>query len=200
MSSSRHRFVAAALLCACIGSSPAADLPLAADGQWAAFNVNELDALSLGVEWISNDNTLSPDFGTPLFFDFTIAAGFKGVLTVVDAGFAGDSFLVTNHGALLGGTSAVPLQDALTAPDLGTDFGAALADAQFSRGVFALGAGSYRIGGQLAQSVMFDGVALNATVGAVSLTVTAIPEPQTWALLAAGLGIVGSVARRRQRA
>ena len=113
MSSSRHRFVAAALLGACIASAQAAAVPLAADGAWSAFNVNELDALSLGVEWISNDNTLSPEFGTPLFFDFTIAAGFTGTLTVVDAGFAGDAFVVTDHGVVLGSTSAVPLQDAL---------------------------------------------------------------------------------------
>ena len=196
MSSSSHGFVAAALLGACIVSSQAAVLPLAADGAWSAFNVNELDALSLGVEWISNDNTLSPEFGTPLFFDFTIAAGFTGTLTVVDAGFAGDSFVVADHGVVLGGTSAVPLQDALAAPDAGTDFGAALADARFSQGVFALGAGSHRIGGWLSQSVSFDGLPLNATVGAVRLTVAPIPEPHTWALLLAGLGAVGFMARR----
>lgn len=198
MSSSRHRFVAAALLGACIASAHAAAVPLAADGAWSAFNVNELDALSLGVEWISNDNTLSPEFGTPLFFDFTIAAGFTGTLTVVDAGFAGDAFVVTDQGVVLGSTSAVPLQDALAAPDAGTDIGAALADARFSRGVFTLGAGSHRIGGWLSQSVAFDGLPLNATVGVVRLTVTPIPEPHTWALLVAGLGAIGFMSRRRR--
>ncbi|NVD72413.1 PEPxxWA-CTERM sorting domain-containing protein [Duganella sp. BJB1802] len=33
----------------------------------------------------------------------------------------------------------------------------------------------------------------------VSVTVTAVPEPETYAMLLAGLGLVGVVARRRQR-
>ena len=33
-----------------------------------------------------------------------------------------------------------------------------------------------------------------------TLTITAVPEPQTWALLAGGLALVGGVARTRRRA
>ena len=58
-------------------------------GQWMQFNVNDLDSRSLGVEWIDNANSLSPDFGNPLSFTFTIAAGSQGP-TGVDHGRAHD--------------------------------------------------------------------------------------------------------------
>ncbi len=38
-----------------------------------------------------------------------------------------------------------------------------------------------------------------ALPGEATLTITAVPEPQTWALLAGGLALVGGVARRRRR-
>ena len=76
----RHLLTVCALVAA--GASHAAVLT---QGQWTAFDVDELTALSGGVEWI--DLTT----GSPLSFDFTIAAGYRGVLTVVDAGFAGDT-------------------------------------------------------------------------------------------------------------
>jgi hypothetical protein len=41
------------------------------------------------------------------------------------------------------------------------------------------------------------GAPLNATIGDLRLTVAAVPEPETFALLLAGLGLVGFVARRR---
>jgi hypothetical protein len=189
---------AAALLAATAAPSHATTVNLAADGQWNVFNVNDLDARSFGVEWIDNNDSLSPDFGTPLDFAFTIGSGFVGTLSVVDAGFAGDTFQVTNFGALLGDTSAVPLQDAATAPDLGLDFDAAWAHAAFSHGQFKLGAGSYRISGALGQSVTSFGQPINATVGALSLRIApAVPEPSTWAFCLAGLCAVAFVARRR---
>jgi len=117
---------------------------------------------------------------------------------VVDGGFAGDSFTLTNFGALFGATSAVAPTTVDTAAEFGYDFDAALADARFSNGSFTLGAGSYRIGGALAQSVSFDGAPLNSTVGALRLVVSAVPEPGSVALLFAGLGLMASVARRRR--
>jgi hypothetical protein len=194
----RPALAAALVLATLAAPSHATTVNLAADGQWNVFNVNDLDAQSFGVEWIDNNDSLSPDFGTPLDFAFTIASGFIGTLRVVDAGFAGDTFQVTNFGALLGSTSAVPLQDVATAPDLGWDFDAALADAAFSHGEFTLGAGSYRINGLLGQSVTSFGQPLNATVGALSLNIApAVPEPSTWAFCLGGLGLMAFVARRR---
>ena len=160
------------------------------------FNVSDYDAKSGGLEWIDFNNSNAPGFGSLLSFTFTIDASFTGKLTVVDGAFAGDSFKVTNLGALLGNTSPVPVTDYATAADTGYDFDAAFANASFSRGVFVLGAGSYRIGGLLDQSVTSGGAALNATVGALHLTVSAVPEPSTYALMLAGIGMLVTFIRR----
>ncbi len=167
-------------------------------GAWTQFSVDEFSAQTFGVEWIDNANSLSPDFGSPLTFTFTIAPGSTASLTVVDGGFAGDTFRVTNLGSLLGSTSSVAQTRYDTAPDIGLDFEAALANSAFSRATFALDAGNYRISGALDQSVLLDSTPLNATVGAVRLTVSAVPEPSTVAMMLAGLGMVASLVRRRR--
>ena len=167
-------------------------------GQWSLFDVSDLDAQSQGLEWIDANNSLSPDFGSPLVFSFTIDAGLTGRLLVVDAGFAGDTFRVRNHGSVIGDTAAVPVTSYDTAPNAGLDIDAAWADsANFSSGTFQLGAGTYQISGQLLQSVLLDGAPLNATVGAVSLTVSAVPEPSAMAMLLAGMGLIATMVRRR---
>jgi PEP-CTERM motif len=195
----RHGLLACALAVTLTGPARATTVALAGDGQWSRFSVSDIDALSFGLEWIDNENTLSVGFGTPLEFTFQVAAGFRAALTVVDAGFAGDTFQVTNFGSLLGGTSAVATGDYASAADAGTDFDAALANASFSRAVFNFGPGSYRIAGHLDQSVSFEGLPLNSTVGAVSLSVSAVPEPASIVLLAGGgLALIGAAARRRR--
>ena len=196
-------FLKSALLAALATSALAAhatSTPLAADGQWQAFGVDSFSAVSGGTEWIDNDYTNAAGYGTALDFTFTIAAGFAGQLTVVDASMAGDVFNVFNHGSLLGTTSGVPVQLYGSAPDIGDDHDAALLNSAFSRGVFTLGAGSYSISGALAQSLMLDDGAgglspLNATSGAIKLSVSAVPEPST--LVFAVLGLTWLVASRR---
>ena len=62
-------------------------------------------------------------------------------------------------------------------------------------------AGAYSIGGILAQSLMSGTDRLDATSGALRLTVgtvAPVPEPSSLALLLAGVGVVGTVARRRR--
>lgn len=167
-------------------------------GQWNQFNVNDFDSLTAGVEWIDNANTLSSTFGKALNFTFTIAAGSVGQLTVVDGALAGDTFKLMSNGSFLGSSSTVAVTDYFTAADTGYDFNAALTNASFSQGVFSLGAGSYRISGVLDQSVMLEGTPLNSTVGALRLTVAPVPEPSSFALMLAGLGLFGTIASRRR--
>jgi hypothetical protein len=190
-----------ALLTAVLFSSSlaaqATSFNLAPNDQWQTFGVDSFASVSGGNEWIDNVDTNAPGYGSQLNFTFTIAAGFQGTLTVVDAALAGDTFNVFNNGNLLGATSAVPVQQYVTAPDAGYDFDAALANVAFSRGVFTLGAGSYSISGVLAQSLMLDADPLNATAGAVKLSVSAVPEPSTAALVLAALGVTFLVYRRR---
>ena len=172
----------------------AADIALEADGAWRPFAVDSLlasPAMPLG--WID-------DAGMPLAFTFSIGAGQNATLTVVDAAIAGDTFTVTNFGSALGTTSSVPAGSFEASTDIGLDYDAALADPSFSRGVFTLAPGSYRIGGSLLQSVTLGGLPLDATAGALRLglaPVAAIPEPETAAMLLAGLLAIGALARRR---
>jgi hypothetical protein len=161
--------------------------------QWYEFNVDDFSASSGGTEWIDLYD------GSALSFNFTIDSGYVGSLTVVDTGFAGDTFSVFNGTTLLGTTFSVPAgvydanATAIVDPEV------ALADPSFSQKTFALGAGSYSINGALQQSVLLSagGAPLNATIGDLRLTVAAVPEPDTLALLLAGLGLVGFVSRRR---
>lgn len=184
-----------ALAFAAAFSAPAAatDFSLSTDGTWHEFTVDNQIATSLGTHWI--------DFvdGSPLTFAFTIDAGDTGTLSVVDSGFAGDTFSITNNGTAFGQTSSVASGG--VSGGIADTFDDAFSNAAYSRGVFTLGAGSYRISGGLAQSVTDSaGAALNATNGAVRLSlVSAVPEPSTYALLLAGLSAVGFVAGRRAR-
>lgn len=182
----------------------ATSTPLAADGQWQAFGVDSFAAVSGGTEWIDNNDTNASGYGTALDFTFTIGAGFVGQLTVVDASMAGDVFHVFNHGSLLGATSSVPVQLYGSAPDIGDDHDAALLNSAFSRGVFTLGAGHYSISGVLAQSLMLDDGAgglspIDATSGALKLSVSAVPEPSTLVFAVLGLGWLVSSRRTSLR-
>lgn len=178
-------------------SAHAADVALSGDSAWHAFTVDSLLAPAsppvLNLGWID-------DAGNPLRFTFSIGSGFVGTLTVLDTGYAGDAFRVTNFGGLLGLTSPVPVQSFNPAAVAVEDFAVSLADAHFSRATFALGAGGYSIGGSLEQSLLFDGVALNATSGGVRLAIAPVPEPSSIALLLAGFGAVGAIVRRRRPA
>ena len=183
-----------ALAAATLSSARAADVALPADNIWRPFSVDSLLSLPAApLGWID-------DAGMPLAFTFAIAAGQSATLTIVDAAIAGDTFSITDFGSAFATTSSVPAGSFEASTDVGLDYDAALADPSFSRGVFTLAPGSYRIGGSLLQSVTLGGMPLEATAGALRLglaPVAAIPEPETAAMLLAGLLVIGNLVRRR---
>lgn len=174
-------FFAAIILSALSSQAQAATLN--ADGAWHAFDVDESVASTGGLEWIDLD-------GNALSFDFTLTRA--AILKVVDAGFAGDRFTIFNDSEVLGQTS---IANSSYPDSVGLDFDAAYADANYSRAEFLLGPGSYSINGWLSQSSQADGLNINATVGAVSLT--AVPLPAAAWLYMTGAACIGWSARRR---
>jgi hypothetical protein len=197
MMSLKKVLLTAALLTSTFLAAQATTLSLHADDQWQAFGVDSFASLSGGKEWIDNANSNDPGYGSPLSFTFTIAEGFQGTLTIVDADMAGDTFKVFNNGHLLGDTGSVPVQQYGSAPDVGYDYDAAMADSSFSRGVFTLGAGTYSISGVLAQSLLAGGEPLDATGGGIKLGVSPVPEPSSAALMLVALGVTVCASRRR---
>ena len=185
------QLMAAALAAAAVMATPAhaTSVNLAAGGGWSEFNVDSFLSPDGGTGWIDEDYAGD---NSALSFTFTIAKGMHGTLSVVDAGFAGDTFSITNFGSVLGATSGVPAGTSSGPTEF--DFDAAFANPAYSKGVFTLGAGTYSISGSLLQSVDGD---LDATNGAVRLDVSAVPEPSTAALMLAGFAAAALLARRR---
>lgn len=182
----RSTLLAAALALA--AALPAlADTPLPADGSWAGFTV-DANLPPYGFGWVD-------DNGAPLSFSVSIAAGQVGTLTVVDAGFSGDRFMVYDGATLLGSTGAAVNGD--TNGAITFDYDAALANPDFSRGSFTLGAGTHVISGVMFQSTTDASGPLNATIGGVKLDISAVPEPATGAMLFIGLGLLLGTLRRR---
>ena len=181
-----HRLAAvgALSLITLLSAAQAAVLPT--DGSWRSFAVDaNLPPYSAG--WIDDD-------GASLRFDFSIDAGQVGTLTVLDTGFAGDVFQVSDGATLLGSTGAAVAGDPNGA--ITFDPSAALADARFSRAVFTLAAGAHSISGSAVQFLADANGPLYATLGALRLEVSPVPEPASLALLLAGLMLLPAVLRR----
>ncbi|MBW8722940.1 MAG: hypothetical protein JF626_14110, partial [Polaromonas sp.] len=137
--------MAAAIAAAMIApAAHATTVALPGDASWAEFDVDASIAHDFGNGWIDTND------GSALNFTFTVAPGMHGVLTVVDAGFAGDTFTVIDSGSVLGSTSSVPAGQPVGATIV--DFDDALANPAYSRGVFTLAPGNYSISGSLLQS------------------------------------------------
>jgi hypothetical protein len=183
----------ATLVLSAAGNAHAATVNIT-DNAWHEFDVDSLIAQTSGTEWIDNTN------GNALSFTFTLSN--DAYLRVVDAGFAGDTFnfvLNSSHYS----TSSVAQTEFNNSPiDALVDFNFAWADStNFSRSQLLLSAGTYTLTGSLKQSVLLgsspslSGSPLNATVGGVQIA--AVPEANAYAMLLAGLGLIGFVSRRR---
>jgi hypothetical protein len=184
----RH-LLAAGLLASAL-SAHATLTDVAADGRWYAFDVSIDQAPGYNLGWIDIND------GSALGFSFSVADGFVGTLTVVDAVFSGDVFSVSANGLALANTSAA-VDSFASGGNVGYDYDAALANSDYSRGVYRFGAGSYTVTGALFASAIDEfGQPLNATNGALNLSVAVVPEASTLAMLLAGLGLLA--ARRRR--
>lgn len=187
----KSSLLATALLASALSLPVAATtlVPLADDGAWLSFDVDELTSLSGGLEWIDLD-------GEDLAFSITVSQ--DSVLRVVDLGFQGDRFEISISDGLttkvLGTTSAVANPDVEFA-DLVLDPDVAWGDLLYSQGSFLIGQGTWTVSGVLIQSADFGGAPLNATIGAVSLT--AVPVPAAGLLMLGAGGFLGLFARRR---
>ncbi len=183
-------YLAAAILttsAAAVEASPvfySQAIQISADNQWHAFDVDELLSNSENLPWINLD-------GESIGFEFTLNQA--AYLSVVDAGFAGDSFTIYDNGELLGQTSTA----VNNYPDsIGLDFDSAISNDNYSRGIYLLNPGVHNVYGILSQSALDDlQDPLNATVGAVRLT--AVPLPAAFWLFSAGLTLTGLMSRRK---
>jgi hypothetical protein len=171
-----------------ISKVQATTIDLVADGQWNEFNVDDLSSLSQGVEWIDLADSNSPTFGSALNYRFTINSGFKGLLSVVDAGFAGDRFEIFNNGQTLGLTSTTS-----NMTDFSNDFNGNFSNPNFSSGVFEFIEGEHDITGALFSSLQ----PFNATNGALKLEVTAVPLPGAYGLFLCSISLLAFIRRRR---
>lgn len=119
-------------------------------------------------------------------FSFTLSQ--SSLLRIVDLGFSGDRFSISLNGNTLGTTSAAVIgSDQMFTPE------DAWNDSRYSKGQWLLAAGSYTLHGTAIASPEGGGFGV--------MSITAVPEPESWGMLLAGLGVIGAIARRRaQRA
>jgi hypothetical protein len=182
----KHSLSVALLAVAALATQAQADtVTIAPDNTWHAFDVDSLSASSGGLEWISLSN------GSALSFSLTLAA--PAYLTVVDGGFSGDRFQVFDNSTLLGETSAAVNSYPTSVV---TNFDAALANPNYSRGTYFLDAGVHNITGLLSLSALDDtNTPIDATVGAVR--VAPVPLPAAGLLFLFGSSVLGFFTRRR---
>ena len=171
-----------------VAHTQATTVELLANDNWNEFIVNDEFSTAQGVEWIDMNDSNAPGYGSALTYQFTIANGFTGHLSVVDGGVTGDNFQIFNNGQSMGFTS-----NTTNIIQLSNDFTANLTNANFSSGVFVLNDGTYNISGALYSTLQL----FNATNGALKLHVAPVPLPGAFGLFAGGLSVLAFMRRRR---
>jgi hypothetical protein len=122
---------------------------------------------------------------------WTITLGSAESLTVVDVEEPGDQFSVFDNGSPLGLTST----PVFSGGNIGECISCALADQDYSRGVFGLSAGTNVI-----TITFLGGIGDGEVDFFVGAPQTGTPEPATWALMLAGFAGLGAALRGRRKA
>jgi hypothetical protein len=168
--------IASLLAAAALSAQADTITPVTADGNWNQFFFGD-NASS----WLDDYA-----YNAPGNLSFSVTLNGPGILNVTDAGLTGDIFQVFDNGIALGVTSAPNTTNSV---DMNVNFDAAFASSDWSHGKWTLGAGSHLITGIATTSAFGSGT------GAIQ--VIAVPEPTSYAMLMAGLGLIGLIARRR---
>jgi len=177
-----------ALLIAAFGAQAAFADAIPTDGSWTEFlfgvaNTPSAAAVACG----GCVGTTNPVAAVGVSPPWTFSG--PATLDVLDLFIAGDQFAVYDNAVLLGDTS-VPTNTGYAA--CSNDIGCALADANYSQGIWSLGAGGHAITIDVIQNAV-----TSPTGGAAVLEATSVPEPSSLLLLGIGLLGLGGTVRRK---
>jgi hypothetical protein len=157
-------------------------------------------ALVAGTGWVEDTITAinAPSIDSPV--TFTVGAGQNEIFSLTDAFIAGDRYSVTVGGVTTISTfTSYPGTFPLGLGTSAATYDAAWADNQYSHLQLGFGAGSYSL------SILGDGAGglpagFAFRLDSGTLSVSAVPEPSTWAMMVLGFAGVGFMACRRKSA
>jgi len=145
--------------------------------QASAPSVNDLGTISNTVAFSNND--IAPSFDD--IFKFTLGAGNSAVLGGI-VGNADDASITFNLQTGFNGTTWSPISPLVLTPDSNT-------------GAFSF---SQTVSGLTAGATYWFRLTGVSSGGAYTVTLAPVPEPESYAMLLAGLGLMGFIARRRK--
>ena len=145
---------------------------------------------------LSINNNLFSSFGDQAFigsmsFDFTPDPASNPVSTFIDSNVGGVTSVLSTNGSGLSG---------LTDIDFGTQFGKGSRNRLSQNDWVSWSVSGLYLGSSLTNMyVRVQGIGDNGQYSAKYTPVTPVPEPETYAMLLAGLGLIGFTARRRKQ-